>query len=98
MKIRNGFVSNSSTSSFCIFGIFLSDRNMDEDLEKKVEDAGLEFLYGPSYPDSVYIGRSFSSIKDDETGGQFKDDVREKLKALGIPGTAQLCEEAWYDG
>lgn len=25
MKIRNGFVSNSSTSSFCVFGIYIKD-------------------------------------------------------------------------
>lgn len=35
MKIRNGFVSNSSTSSFCIYGIFEDDSFFSEKLIEK---------------------------------------------------------------
>ena len=31
MKIRNGFVSNSSSSSFCILGIPLSELNVEKE-------------------------------------------------------------------
>ncbi len=41
MKIRNGFVSNSSSSSFCIYGISLEFDNTDFDevfgLIKKIQ-------------------------------------------------------------
>jgi hypothetical protein len=33
MKIRNGFVSNSSSSSFCLFGVYLDDDDLDKVLE-----------------------------------------------------------------
>lgn len=98
MKIRNGFVSNSSTSSFCIFGIYLDKYEGDEyELEKKARELGLEMEY-PPYGNPA-IGRSFSSIKDDETGAQFKQSVRDNLAKLGLPtDKVSLCEEAWYDG
>ena len=34
MKIRNGFVSNSSTSSFCIYGVCLSESELIDGLLK----------------------------------------------------------------
>ena len=99
MKIRQGFVSNSSSSSFCIFGIYLDNANYKDldELERKAKDVGLEIEFTPW--DSVVIGRSFSSIKDDETGLQFKESVKEKLKKLELSfDSAGLCEESWYDG
>jgi hypothetical protein len=99
MKIRQGFVSNSSSSSFCIFGIYLNENNYEDvcELEKKIEEEGLEMKYTPS--DDIVVGRSYSTIKDDETGLQFKESVKEKLKKLNLPSNmAALCEEAWYDG
>lgn len=35
MKIRNGFVSNSSSSSFCILGAYINDSNLYEKLQDK---------------------------------------------------------------
>lgn len=34
MKIRNGFVSNSSTSSFCLLGIWMEDEWYEEKIGK----------------------------------------------------------------
>ncbi len=96
MKIRIGFVSNSSTCSFQIFGIMeetytvmallkekgiISDdaedhyKAMEEGEGRKLfDDKGLdiEFVYEDEY---TTIGRDWSSIRDDETGKQFKDSI-----------------------
>ena len=48
MKIRNGFVSNSSSSSFCIYGICMNQSEMiekikdslTEDQQQELEDDG----------------------------------------------------------
>ena len=60
MKIRNGFVSNSSSSSFCIFGFKVKD------VLPKDEEACEEFLK------NVYSGKILKDIEllgdDDDYG------------------------------
>jgi len=101
MKIRKGFVSNSSSTSFMIYGICLGDKNMEEqdEIEEAIEGSDLAFHRGQC-DDDVYVGRDYSSIKDDETGAQFKQDVEEKLKELNLLGDHKCGhhEEAWYNG
>ena len=43
MKIRQGFVSNSSSSSFCIYGTEISDLLYDEKLNEMLKDVKLEY-------------------------------------------------------
>jgi hypothetical protein len=80
MKIRNGFVSNSSSSSFVIYGVHLSD-----EYRSKIYNTYDDFLeinhipYVSNY-DDVYLGRSWSEVKDDETGKQFKERVEKEIK------------------
>ena len=97
MKIRNGFVSNSSTSSFCIYGAAIDKSKVDEDA---VEKAGLEYHRGDpnNGDDYVYIGRSWCSIKDDETGAQFKKNIEILLKEMFETTKCSTYEEAWRDG
>ena len=119
MIIRNGFVSNSSTSSFLIYGVALDssqikellgypdieDENGDEEefdayeiLEDKLPH-GLEY-HRPDYDDDYYIGESWSSVKDDETGKQFKERIEASLKSVfgdKLSGFSTL-EAAWRDG
>lgn len=81
MKIRNGFVSNSSTSSFCIYGA-----EIDDDTYEKFEELNiktfktLEIEHGEN--GECYIGLSWPSIKDNETGKQFKERIEAKVKEL----------------
>jgi len=120
MKIRNGFVSNSSSTSFCMYGMFedteigakklfngilnlikngtITEKQMidvfgttkfkefdgywDDCLPPLLEKLDCDFIsiaFANSY---LYIGRDPSTIKDDETGKQFKDKTEEVLKRI----------------
>ena len=96
MKIRQGFVSNSSSSSFCIYGCCIEENDIDA-IDEKLKEKNIYIVYGPY--DSVYIGREFTSIKDDETGKQFKENVEKEIEeVLGEKRKCSTFEEGWYDG
>ena len=69
-------------------------------LESLIEKTGLEIHSRDSYDGgTVYLGRSFSTIKDEETGKQFKESVEKVVEKL--TGKKLACEEiegAWYNG
>ena len=113
MKLREGFVSNSSSSSFCIYGAYISSSKTDEIAKKiGVEDEDLDLyelieeylsknkmmceVHCAPYDSSVYVGRSWDSIRDDQTGAEFKKSVEESLKDIATE--FRTFEEAWYDG
>ncbi len=101
MKTRPGFVSNSSTTSFCVFGIAVSIDRIDA-LEEMIDDISLETFYGDpdSYDRQVYIGKEYSSIADDETMSQFKERISTAIKTL-LPDEDHDCslhEESYRDG
>ena len=117
MKIRNGFVSNSSSSSFLIYGIYMEedailaafnekidedsddcDEDMYEILEEKFDRTSFSF-HQPYGEGDWAIGRSWSSVRDNETGREFKDSVEVKLKELfGENLKFGTLEDAWRDG
>lgn len=110
MKIRSGFVSNSSSSSFLIYGVCLDEDeirealNIDDDvdiygiLEDKLENADMEY-HNPEYYDGWFIGKSWSDVGDDETGKQFKTTIENKLtEVFGEGLDFGTHEEAWRDG
>jgi len=94
MKLRQGFVSNSSTTSFCIYGAYFSD-------DSKLKDKNFNNFdcYYEPYESGVYLGISWPSIKDDETGAQFKQRVKDEFEKSGFEDVELSTHEAgWYDG
>jgi hypothetical protein len=72
---------------------------LGEDYEDTfLEKTGLE-IENPGDSDCYYVGRSFTTIKDNETGAAFKQSVTNKLsELLGKKVKCTTISEAWYDG
>lgn len=110
MKIRTGFVSNSSSSSFLIYGvslesdIILEKLNLNEDtdvydlLSNLLESKGFE-IHLPYGDSPYYIGKSWQYVGDNQTGLEFKKQIENELIAvLGSGLKFNSHKESWYNG
>lgn len=82
MKIRSGFVSNSSSSSFCLYGVYLEPFTEEEKERLEELNLGLELAW--SYEGYGYVGLPWYEIGGEETGNQFKARATKLLVQAGI--------------
>jgi hypothetical protein len=99
MKIRQGFVSNSSTTSFCIYGTWLNGNEVGEDVDiyDTAENHDLE-CHHMDYS-GYAVGLSPCNMRDEETLAQFRRRVGDQIfKAFGIDDAHELdwIEESFY--
>ena len=80
--------------------VMKESKNTSEEVEKVANNVGLDIHYGdPNYDDNtLYIGKSPFSMKEDETFREFKNSIEKKLKSIGIDIKPGVIEESWRDG
>lgn len=104
MKIRTGFVSNSSSSSFCILGIESNNEklNLSENEILELDNTDLIHEYGiGDGNESEYMGMNPEQMKDEETLLQFKQRIVDEFKKIDV--NVEVTELLWhteggYDG
>jgi hypothetical protein len=100
MKVRMGFVSNSSSTSFCIFGIVVSESQLDC---RQIKDRslkacrGIDELYG-----EYAVGTHPDNLDVNKTIAQHRIEMAEKLsKAMGYqvePTDIKFYSDGGYEG
>lgn len=85
MKIRQGFVSNSSSSSFCVLGVLITDEQYDMADSIPYKDRILNTHCGINDgDDSKYLGFDPYKMDENETLSQFKDRIVAEAAKIGI--------------
>jgi len=81
MKTRNGFVSNSSSSSFVIIGVNVSDIKLKDgkDMWDAAEEIGLEVVDDCKYM-GAYIAKIDSDSYDIEEGSMSASELKNMIQ------------------
>jgi len=114
MKVRLGLVSNSSSSSFTVFGARLEneaefEKLTGQDMHEFLANSELDDFYGDpnGWEPEVYVGLCLSGefehcqrsdIRDDETPNQFKQRVRDLLPRSIPEDMIGTYSESYYNG
>ena len=114
MKIRSGFVSNSSTTSFTIWGMRAEWDDLKDEIKENFEnDSQKWYNYTDRYTEHeeleihwdnrsfesiVYMGRSLSRMADDEIYGEFKKKTEKELEKMFKKVKCHIVDVAYYDG
>ena len=103
MKTRQGFVSNSSSSSFCILGVEI-ERDICDKVEaarEQLKGTGVETNYAISGGEWVCVGINVTTMKDDETPLQVKQRLVSALDKIGVSvdiAKVGFIEDGGYNG
>jgi len=92
MKKRNGFVSNSSSSSFCLLGIPVPENKSLKSIWDRIKDTSLDFEYGISEIEGEVIGFSPEIMKEYETLFDFKNRTVSDLEKAGFKAKSKDLE------
>lgn len=96
MRIRSGFVSNSSSVSFCAYGTKVTREEL-YDSDEYFRDYGLD-TFRMQYGDMI-CGREWCDIGDDQTKKEFMQEVEANLiKLLKREVVCDTWEDGYYDG
>jgi len=98
MKIRMGFVSNSSSCSFCICGTPISEEEANK-LEKPITDAKLKMEGRWDDYSDIWVGLPPEAQDMNETRAQFENRIIIQLKEAGIEVESVVYQtDGWYAG